>query len=300
MTEPPHEVPHDVPSLSIVVGARSDEPPASACLESLYRQLSPDMEIILVEDRETAAPAALPGSVRRFVRPGGLVPELWAEGLRHASGRIVGLLASTVVPAPDWVASTLELHQGELAGIGGAIEPGEGLRAVDWAIYFCRYAPYLRPIPEAADLEVPGDNASYRHDVLVDYRHLYEDGFWEPSVHRSMRADGHRLGVCSERVVTYESRTPAGQFCRQRFLHGRAHGEQRSIGQPRGRILVQSMSFPLVPPLLTFRVARTVLRKQRLRGRFLAVAPLVMYFYSWWAVGELVGRLGAARRPRSA
>ena len=262
--------------------------------------MSADMEVILVEDRETSTSRDLPESVRHFVRPGGLVPELWAEGLRHATGEIVGLLASTVVPADDWVACTLELHQGDAVGIGGAIEPGRRLRAVDWAVYFCRYSPYLRPIGAEEDLEVPGDNATYRHGVLVQYRQLYVDGFWEPAVHRSMRADGHRLAVSPDRVVTFESRTSARQFSRQRFQHGRAHGVQRSSGLQRRLILLQAMSAPLVPPLLTMRVARLVLRKRRLRCRFVAVAPLIMYFYTWWAAGELLGRLSVVRGTRRA
>jgi len=113
-----------------------------------------------------------------------------------------------------------------------------------------------------------------------------------------MRADGHRLIVTSDRVVTFDARTTAGQFRRQRYLHARAHGAQRSTGLSRRNILLQSLSFPLVPPLLTLRVARTVLRKRRLRGRFLAVSPLVLYFYCWWAAGELAGRLDAVRRTR--
>lgn len=284
-------------SLSIIVGARGDESSAAACLESLYAQLSSSVELLLVEDSAPqTASLDLPPSVRRFSRPGGLVPQLWAEGIDHASGEIVGLLAATVVPADNWVACTLALHRGDAVGIGGAIEPGERLHAVDWAVYFCRYAPYLRPIAGDADLEVPGDNASYRREILVRYRPQYENGFWEPAVHRSMRADGHRLSVSADRVVTFDARTDTNRFCRQRYLHGRAHGEQRSAGLGRRRILLEAMTFPIVPLLLTLRVARTVMRKRRFRGRFVAVSPLVVYFYCWWAAGELAGRLASARR----
>ncbi|MDQ3898203.1 MAG: glycosyltransferase [Actinomycetota bacterium] len=228
------------------------------------------------------------------------MPELWAKGLQHATGDLVGLLASTAVPDPDWVARTLELHRHGEAAVGGAIEPGTGLRLVDWAVYFCRYTPYLLPIDEGSLVELPGDNASYRTDILARYRHLWERGFWEPAVHHAMRADGHHLRMSGERVVRHGPGTRAGAFCRQRFNHGRAHGERRWAGRGRAEVVRTVVTAPLVPPLLTMRAARAVFARRRLRARFVVASPFVLWFYCWWAAGELSGRLRAARSERPA
>ena len=287
-----------VPALSIVVGSRAADGGAAACLAALHGQAAPGVEVLLVED--APEPSLDAGVSRRLVVPGALVPELWAEGIRQATGRLVGLLAGGVVPDPDWVALTLELHKGGAAAFGGAVEPGAGMRLVDWAVYFCRYAPYMRPVPADADLEIPADNASYDGDILRRYAHLYEDAFFEPFVHRAMRADGCELRFDPSRAVRVARGAGAAAFCRQRFRHGREHGRLRSAGLPRAAVLASAATAPLVPLVMTLRAARQVAARRRHVARFAAVAPLVLGFYTCWAAGELLGRLAvAAGRDRT-
>lgn len=281
------------PSLSVVIGSRARESPSSLCLAAMTEQRRDGVEVILVEDEPAAT--AVPDWVVRVSRPGGLVPELWAEGLRHASGDLIALTATTVVPDPDWIERTLRAHESGAAGVGGPIEPSPGLRMVDWAAYFCRYAPYMLPIVDGEALEVAADNVSYRGEVLRRYSDLYELGFWEPFVHHAMRGDGHELRVGSERIVRQAPGMSGTRFCRQRFAHGKANGKRRSTGCSRRRILQESLTAPLVPALMTVRVARSVFAKGRLRWRFIATAPMILVFYSAWAAGELAGRLSAAR-----
>jgi hypothetical protein len=277
------------PRLSIVVAARENEGGARACVDALGPQVDGEVEVIVASDTDAAGWA--PDWARCCSRPGALVPELWAAGLHEARGELVGLLAGNVVPDPDWVQRTFELHRDGTAGIGGPIEPGAGLGPVDWAVYFCRYAAYELPIPSPDRLEVPGDNASYRGEILRRYQDLYEDGFWEPFVHRALRDDGHVLQMRSERIARLRSGARTASFRRQRFEHGQRNGELRSAGLERARIATEMATTPLVPALMTFRAGRTVFARRRHRLRFLAVSPLVLWFYGWWAVGELAGRL---------
>lgn len=286
------------PRLSIVVGAHVAEAGGAACLAALADQRRPGVEVILVEDGP-GGPAA-PDWMVRVRRPGGLVPELWAEGLRHASGDLIALTAATVVPDGDWVDRILGADAGGPAAVGGPVEPGVGLGLVDWAVYFCRYAPYMLPIAEEEHLEVAADNASYRGEVLRRYRHLYEDGFWEPFVHHAMRRDGHLFRVGTDRVVRQAPGASAARFCRQRYLHGRANGCQRSIGLGRRHILQGILTTPLVPAVMTARAGRLVRAKGRLMSRFVASAPIVLLFYTAWATGEMAGRLSSLVSPRTA
>ena len=224
-------------------------------------------------------------------RPGAaLVPELWADGVRRARGGVIGLLAATSVPAADWVARTRALHDDGAPAVGGPIEPADRLGAVDWAVYFCRYAAYLPPVPDDAGLELAADNASYRGDVLRDYEPLYRDGFWEPRIHHAMRTDGHRLRISSPRVVRFAGGASASSFCRQRYRHAVVHGRHWAERRRRPAVALHAASAPLVPAVLTVRAARTVSGKGRHRLRFVAVSPLVLLFFGCWAVGELVGR----------
>jgi hypothetical protein len=268
------------PALTIVVAAASGEAGVHDTVAALAGQLDDDIEIVVE------------------ARPGALVPGLWAEGVRRARGELVGLLSGDAVPDPDWVQRTVELHRDGTAAAGGPIEPGPGLGATDWAVYFCRYAAYGLPLLATEHIEIPGDNASYRGDVLRAHAPAYAGGFWEPFVHRALREDGRSLRMATTRIVRFRAGTDAASFRRQRFAHGRHHGELRSVGLPRGRILLEATTAPLVPVLMTARAGRAVFRRRRHRLRFLAATPLLLWFYGWWAAGELTGRLRAAVRAR--
>lgn len=286
------------PALSVVIASRSVERPPHDCVAAVLAQADGSgqhIEVILVDDGATRI--EVPPGVNRIVAPDCLVPELWAEGLRHASGELVALLASTVVPDPEWMAQVLASHSDGQVAVGGAIEPGRQLGVVDWAVYFCRYSAYMLPLAGGPASDFAGDNASYRREVLDRYRHLYERAFSEPFVHRAMLADGLRLHITPDRIVRHVGGTTARQFRRQRYRHGRDYGELRSTGEHEVPGAVRAgATAVLVPGLLTLRAAITVARKGRSRGRFVAAAPLMAYFYSWWAAGELAGRLCRGRR----
>ena len=269
------------PALTIVVAGASDGTGVRDTVGALADQLDDGIEVVVE------------------ARPGALVPELWADGVRRARGELVGLLSGDALPDPDWVQRTVELHRDGTAAVGGPIEPGPGLGTGDWAVYFCRYAAYGLPLGASEHVEIPGDNASYRGDVLRAHAPSYADGFWEPFVHRVLREDGHTLRMATTRVVRFRAGTAGAAFCRQRFAHGRHHGERRSAGLPRGRIVLEAATAPLVPLLMTARAGRAVFRRRRHRLRFVAASPLLLWFYGWWAAGELAGRLRAAVRvPR--
>lgn len=283
-------------SCSVVVGVRTNEHDPGACLQALEPQVGPDTEVIVVDDD---AGEVYPAWIRHYSRPDGLVPELWALGLSEARGEVVALISGALVPDSGWLTSAATaLNPGESA-VGGAIEPGPGFGVVDWAVYFCRYSPFMLPFPGRVVADVPGDNAVYRLGVLNHYHHLWEQGFWEPFVHRAMVADGHRLVLRPDRVVRQASGIRARSMARQRFLHGRANGQRRSAGVPPKAVLTASLTTPLVPLLMTLRAARQVRTRRRHQARFVAALPLVLWFYSWWAAGELVGRLQAAGLRRA-
>ena len=282
--------------LSIVVGCRRSEVDPASSLQSLRGQLRHGVEVIVVDDGEGESEwGSIPGWTTLHARDA-LVPEMWAAGLAQARGALAAFTTGSVVAEPDWVDRLLEA--GGSAAVGGAIEPNSSLTWVDWAVYFCRYTPYMLPLLQRDRLEIPGDNAVYRRDVLDGYRHLYRDAFWEPFVHSALRRDGYSLDFDAELVVRQSRGMSLRGFSRQRFRHGRAHGLQRSAGLGRARVMLDALTAPLVPLLLTARAGANVWRKRRHRVRFLAVTPVLLWFYVSWAVGELVGRIDAARGPR--
>jgi hypothetical protein len=275
---------------SVVVAHRADEPGPGACLDSISSQAGPDVEVLLVTDTDAVEH---PAARRTIVVPGALVPQLWAAGIDAAEGEVVLLTAGDLVPRHDWLRRMrAALAARGVVAVGGAIEPGRSLSLGDWARYFCRYSPYMLPMPSGgARPEIAADNAGYDRRRLDAHRALWSEGFWEPFVHVALRGDGD-LAVVPEPVVELAGGHSAREFATARFRHGAEHGRHRAIGKSRGRTLAEAATFPAVPLLMTWRAGRTIWGRGRRRGRFVLSAPVLMWFYCCWAAGELMGRVG--------
>jgi len=278
-------------ALSIVVGSNGAQGSVETCLAALEPQLDGDVEVIVCESE------ASPDEVRRrfpsarfLERKGALVPELWRDGIEEARGELVALTISSMLPAPDWVATARRLLTAADA-VGGAIDPADGLRVRDWAEYYCRYARDMRPFEEHACADLPGDNAVYSKGALEPVRGAYRDGFWEPEVHRALLERSGRLRH-DPTLVVYQGRSAGiAAFTRQRLRHGRLYGHQRGARFSAARNAAGVLGAPLVPFLMTFRVVRRVTQKRRHRLKALVALPLIFYFNLAWAAAEAKGHL---------
>ena len=276
------------PTVTVVIGSNAPPESLAACLEALEPQRE-GVEVLVQEGRPS------PADLRdRFpwadfaLAPDQLVPEHWRDGIDRASGEIVALTIAQMIPAPDWIEAIRRLHA-EHEVVGGAIEPGPRLRLVDWGESFCRYSRDMLPFPARTSDDLPGDNAAYSRARLESVRELYRDGFWEPDVHRRLGADGVVLLQTPELVVRQGRSAGFSAFFRQRLQHGRSHGRQRGSQTSRGHALIRMLLAPVVPFVMTTRVATLVFGKGRHRGRLLAAAPLVFAFNVAWGLAEGLG-----------
>lgn len=283
------------PTVTVVIGSNAPPERLAACLEALEPQRD-GVEVLVCEGEPS------PDEVRqRFpwadfaTAPERLVPEHWRDGIDRASGDIVALTISQMVPAPDWIATMRRLHA-EHEVVGGAIEPGRGLRLVDWGEYFCRYARDMPPFEASDDVELAGDNAAYKRSLLEGIRETYRDGFWEPVSHRRLAEDGVQLWHEPSLVVRQGRSAGFAAFARQRLEHGRRYGHQRGVNFSRGRNLLGVIASPLVPGLMTLRVLRQVFGKGRYRGRVLLALPVIVGYNAIWAYAEARGHADMLRR----
>lgn len=285
------------PDVTIVVGAAASETALVRCLAALEPQRD-RAEVVVLE--------AQPGSEavhNRFpwaefhLRSGALVPELWRDGIARARGRIVALTIAQMIPAPDWVDAIIRAHQDHDA-VGGAIDPGEGLRAADWAEYFCRYSRDMAPFAPNDHEELASDNASYRRALLLEEWEYLRDGFWEPVIHPALRRRGARLWHTPALLVFMGRSSGFSAFARQRSKHGHLYAYQRGPEFTRARHALGVAASPAVPFLMTARVLRRVFAKRRFRARAIAVLPLVFVLYAVWAIAEARGHFELLVRVR--
>lgn len=282
------------PTVTVVIGSNAPPERLAACLEALEPQR--DGVEVLVHEAE-----ASPSELRErcpwatfTTTPGALVPHHWRDGIDAASGELVALTISQMIPAPDWIATIRrELAQGDV--VGGAIDPGSGLRLVDWAEYFCRYARDMRPFERRETVDLPGDNAAYRCSRLETVRETYRDGFWEPDVHRILRGQGVPLPQTPALVVHQGRSAGLRAFSGQRWGHGRFFGRQRGARFQRSRSLVGLLAAPIVPLVMTVRIVRLVISKRRARARLVIALPAILWLNTVWAVAEAIGYVDTLR-----
>jgi hypothetical protein len=283
------------PTVTVVIGSNAPPDSLAACLGALEAQRE-GVEVLVREGRASREELRKRFPWARFeAAPGRLVPEHWRDGIDIAKGEVVALTIAPMIPAPNWI-ETIRRLLATHEVVAGAIEPGGGLRLVDWAEYFCRYSRDMLPFAGRETLDLPGDNAAYARARLERARELYRDGFWEPEVHRRLADDGVVLWQAPELVVTQGRSAGFAAFVGQRFRHGRSHGRQRGARAGRTENLVRVLASPLVPLVMTLRIARLVLEKRRHRGRLLFALPFVFAFNVAWALAEGLGHADELRR----
>jgi len=287
----------DQPKLSVVVASQNARRSVGDCLRALKEQCDKGaIEIIVVDNStdETADIIRREFPAVRLVTADRekLIPELWGIGIGETAGDYVALTTSHFVPADNWTAEILRAHEvSDDAGIGGAIENDKRAGAVSWAIYFCRYSPYMLPFGETQVEDFAADNASYKRHDLERVKDAMRAGFWETFVHQEMRREGMSLLKLPEIIVYHQESFSFSGFMNQRFWHGRQFGETRAAGMSGVRRLMMVLLSPLIPLVYLFRITRRVVEKRRNVGKFLLAFPILVFFLLSWSTGEFSGYL---------
>jgi hypothetical protein len=287
--------------LSVVVATTDAGASIERCLDHLDRTCAGLSAETLVVDASTDGTAdrveRRGGAARLFRLPSGtLAPELWAEGLRRSSGRVVALTTGHCLVPAGWATSLLSAIDEGASAAGGPLALGPRTRTLDWAVYYLRYSGF---IPERFGSgrtagELAGDNAAYARAALDRYPEVLAGGFWELDVHREIRAEGGWLSRVPSAVVEFTRSFPLPTILGHRFAHGAHFGASRVRGGTR-RLWQVLVASPLVPAVLAARAGSRVLGVPAHRWRFVLSLPWFLLLASSWAAGEAWGALREAR-----
>lgn len=218
------------------------------------------------------------------------VARMRGSGISRSAGAVVALLEGDCRPEHGWIERLTALHP--LAAVGGAVEPANYGRRIDWAAYFCEFAKFMLPLP-ARMPQLPGANVVYRRSALPDAALLERDGFYETFVNAALAdADGH---LTDNGLVVTNGRTwSVAAAIATRFHHGRGFAALRVRGEPARKRLPFLALAAALPPLLTWRVLSQALRRRRHVRMALAAAPWIFVLSVSWAFGEFMGYLAGA------
>ncbi len=268
--------------LSVVVASYNSPATLDQCLAALPE----DVEVIVADcsDRDPRESFRIQFPHVRFLRFGQklTIPELRREALRMAGGDVVAFTEGRMVPSANWVEVLREAHSRHphAPAIGGAIDH-QGDSAFDTAVFLCEYGQHAAPAADGEAGELSGANLSYKRWAIDIGRDLIEAGAWEPFLHRRLKGRGHRLLRAGRAIVTYHNSLTPRQFARQRFHYGRWFAAARVAGAWPPQRLLYAVFCPLLPVLLTARLAR--------RRGFVRALPRILLFQTIWAAGEFCG-----------
>ncbi|WP_422925805.1 glycosyltransferase [Singulisphaera sp. PoT] len=282
------------PDLSVVIASVNGWDVLEPTLKALDAQPErPYMQVIVVEATGEAVRERLRAhtpAVEVIEAERQPIPKLRHVGVCQAGGKLVAILEDHGQVGKDWAKSILKAHEGPWAAVGGAVENGKrGL--VNWAVYFCEYTPYMKPVAEGEAADLPGNNIAYKRPHLMRHAHVLADGKWESWINDRLRADGVPIASTNSVVVHHIKTFKLGYFIVQRFHFARSYAGMRRGDQSWPKRLIYGFGSMALPAMLMARVTKTVLGKKRHLGRFLLVSPLVALFLSVGAFGEMVGYL---------
>lgn len=222
------------------------------------------------------------------------LPEMRTLAFDAARGDLIAVTEDHCVPMPGWldlVSRTFRSADPDIVAIGGSVQNGVTDTGFDWATFLCEYSFFSPPVAEGEGGVLPGMNIVYRRSALQSVpRAALTSGFWETTVHPLLLAQGHRFLSLNALRMYHCKKFSVRLFMAQRFLYSRYYaGIRFGRGQTAQRLAATAATV-LLPPLLLWRMQKSV-RAKGLGREFLQALPALSMMVVVWSIGEGVGYL---------
>ena len=287
---------------SILMGRVSTEDSARV-LESLValrrQERSPTFEVVIVDRLQDAVTDIIrrdyPEVVLLACESNKTLPEMRRLALECALGLFIIVTEDHCVPSDNWLASfqdVIKSAPADAAAFGGCVENGVHDTALDWATFLCEYSNSMSPRPNGYATDIPGMNVAYRREALSSIPTAQLDrGFWETTVHPQLERENQRLYSSNNIKIYHCKKFSLRLFCRQRFVYSKYYAGIRFPITARTKRVTTAMLSVALPPVLFWRMTRSILAKKRLRREFVLASPYLALFSVIWAAGDIAGYL---------
>jgi hypothetical protein len=172
-----------------------------------------------------------------------------AKGIRQARAPIVALAEDHAFPAPGWAEALIDAHRHPWAAVGAVIRnPNDPKNVIAWADVLIGFGEYLAPGESGVVERLPGNNSSYKQEVLLEYGPDLETMMeTESLIHKDLRQKGHQLYLESAAQVSHLNFERVSSFLRVKYLSGRIFGAARARGWSLLYRLLYACGTPLIP-----------------------------------------------------
>lgn len=279
------------PALSVVVAATDSSRAVAQTVASILAQgEAVAFEIIVAAARDQIDPRSAPVGVAWVAAPAGTpVPRLRRLGGERARAPVVVFTEDSCRFPPGWLAAWLAAFEDrDVRAATGPIEPAMGEALVDWAVFFCEYAPFL-PAPErrpGPPQRLAGNNFAIRRAA---YSSLARQEIHEVDVFHESGADGGRVVEVEAAWAAHVRRYGLGEALGDRLRFGLEFGRLRARGCPRWRRVPTILAGPAILAAQLARMTSMVLHHHRVLGRFVRALPVTLALLAAWSAGESIG-----------
>ncbi len=263
------------PDLSVVVAASDSAEAVARTLASLSRQRGKERaEIIIADEAGTG------------------VPRLRRIGFDRATAPVVVFTEDSCVFGPDWLDSWRRAFDDPCTQAAtGPVLPDMGDSPLDWAVFFCEYAPFF---PDEQDQTPPtrlaGNNFAARRSALAP---RLRDEIHESEVAHALAGRAGGLTRLANARAWHVRRYSLREALGDRLRFGHQYGRFRARSWPSPARLACFFAGPTILGVQAARLTRLMLARPRYLGRFLESLPITLALLSAWSVGEWLGWLTA-------
>ncbi len=263
------------------------------CVKALSDQKHARVEVIVVsrmaEDMSQSLAREFGDVIILASAPGATIPQMRAQGIRHATSDAVAVIEDHVICPPNWARQMLDALADGHDVVAGPVENAATETLVDWAAFLCEYSAVLAPLPPGPADWLPGNNVVYRRDILQRFDAVLDEGKWENRLHDAMRAEGVELIMRPDIIAGHKMHYTFGLYMSQRFLYSRSYAGARTADTPLPkRILIGLAAFAL-PVVVFIRVLKNIISKRKHLPELIKSLPMLVAFSISWGVGEIVG-----------
>jgi hypothetical protein len=277
-------------------------------LDALATQTAVDkIEVIVIDLADAEMPELTTAAHLKtiYVRRPGL--RSWArariEGVRHARAPIVAFIEDHCFPAMPWAEVLIEAHGGPWAAVGYAFTNANPATYASRAGIFADYALWAHPAKHGPAERLPGNNVSYKRDLLLAFGDRLEAVIAPDfNLHEEFRRRGLPMFVESRALAAHENFAQIAGLLQSNHYYCRLLAANRAASQQWGRPrrLVYGVGVPLGAPAIKFlRLLRSLRGRRALWPGFVASLPVLGLCYLWAAAGESAGYLFGVGRAEA-
>jgi hypothetical protein len=298
----------DFPVLSVVlITPDSFHTVARTCRHLAEQTIASSIELVLCVPREDElawdmALLAAFGWVK-VVETGTkrVVAHAKAMGVRAATAPYVAFLEEHAFPEPRYGESLVAALEQGYAAAGPLMINANPRLAASWANFVIEYGPWAGWREPQAFSHLPGNNGSYRRDVLLSFGERLEAMLdAESLLHWSLTARGERLRHEPAARVHHVNITAMGPFGRVHFHYARMFAAARSASWPIPKRWVYALGGWMIPLIRLRRHWPDIHRVTPRECRRAAFWVLFAYGLAMAAAGEIAGYLAGAGQSREA